>query len=67
VKDRRVKLIAEIVHEADLHDGKFTRTESTGVDLAIRALAEATTDDQELLTQGMAIFDGLYAVLKQKA
>jgi len=36
-----VKLIAEIVHEADLHDGKFTRNESTGVDLAIRALAEA--------------------------
>ena len=42
IKDQRVKLIAEIVHEADLHDGKFTRNESTGVDLAIRALAEAT-------------------------
>lgn len=67
VMDWRVKLIAEIVHEADLHDGKFTRTESTGVDLAIRALAEATTDDQELLTKGLAIFDGLYAVLNQKA
>ena len=31
---RRVKLIAEIVHEADLNDGKFTRQESTGVDPA---------------------------------
>jgi hypothetical protein len=62
-----VKLIAEIVHEADLHDGKFTRNESIGVDLTLRALAEATTDDQDLLTQGMAIFDGLYTVLKQKA
>jgi hypothetical protein len=66
LKDRRVKLIAEIVHEADLHDGKFTRDESTGVDLAIRALAEATGDDHELLERGMAIFDGLYAVLKRK-
>src|SRR3989475_7297096 len=66
IKDRRVKLIAEIVHEADLHDGKFTRTESTGVDLAIRALAEATPDDHDLLERGMAIFDGLHAVLKQK-
>jgi|SRR5438093_214738 len=66
LKDRRVRLIAEIVHEADLHDGKFTRNEATGVDLAIRALAEATPDDNDLLTQGMAMFDGLYAVLKQK-
>jgi hypothetical protein len=66
LKDQRVKLIAEIVHEADLHDGKFTRNESTGVDLAIRALAEATPDDHDLLERGMAIFDGLHVVLKQK-
>ena len=67
LKDRRVKLIAEIVHEADLRDGKFTRDESTGVDLAIRALAESTGDDHDLLERGMAIFDGLYTVLKRRA
>ena len=66
IKDRRVKLIAEIVHEADLHDGKFTRNEATGVDLAINGLVEATPDDDDLLARGMAIFDGLYTVLKQK-
>jgi hypothetical protein len=67
IKDRRVTLIAEIVHEADLHDGKFTRQESTGVDLAIKGLAAATQDDHDLLDRGMAIFDGLYSVLKQKS
>ncbi len=66
IKDRRAKVIAEIVHEADLHDGKFTRNESTGVDLAIKGLAEATQDDHDLLERGMAIFEGLYTVLKQK-
>lgn len=66
LKDRRVKLIAEIVHEADLHDDKFTRGESTGVDLAISGLAASTPDDHELLERGMAIFDGLYAVLRRK-
>lgn len=66
VKDRRVKVIAEIVHEADLRDGKFTRNEATGVDLAIRALAESTDADHDLLERGMAIFEGLYTVLKQK-
>ena len=66
IKDRRVKLIAEIVHEADLHDGKFTRNEAAGVDLAINALVETTPDDHDLLASGMALFEGLYAVLKQK-
>jgi hypothetical protein len=65
VKDRRAKVIAEIVHEADLRDGKFTRDEATGVDLAIKGLAEATPDDHDLLERGMAIFDGLYTVLKR--
>jgi hypothetical protein len=59
-------VIAEIVHEADLHDGKFTRNEAAGVDLAINGLVEATPDDHELLGRGMAMFEGLYAVLKQK-
>lgn len=66
LKDRRVRVIAEMVHEADLHDGKFTRNESIGLDLAVKGLAESTQDDHELLERGMAIFDGLYAVLKQK-
>jgi len=66
LKDRRVKIMAEIVHEADLHDGKFTRNEAIGIDLAVRALAQATPDDHELLERGMAIFDGLHSVLKQK-
>jgi hypothetical protein len=66
IKDRRVKVIAEIVHEADLHDGKFTRNEATGVDLAINGLVEATPDDDDLLARGMAMFEGLYTVLKQK-
>jgi hypothetical protein len=67
IKDRRVKAIAEIIHEADLHDGKFTRNEAAGVDLAINGLVEATPDDHELIERGMAIFEGVYAVLKQKA
>ena len=67
IDDRRVASLAEVVHEADLHDGKFPRAEAVGVDLAIRALAEAIPDDHELLERGMALFDGLYALLKRKA
>jgi hypothetical protein len=67
LNDRRLRTIAEIVHEADLADGKFTRTESPGIDLALRGIGAAIQDDHELLERGMTVFDGLYAVLKQKA
>lgn len=67
IKDRRVQPIAEIVHEADLHDGKFTRNEAIGLDLAINGLVESIPDDDELVERGMALFEGLYAVLKRKA
>jgi len=66
IKDRRVQVIAEIVHEADLHDSKFIRNEAKGVDLAINALVEAMPDDRELLERGMEIFEGLHTVLKRK-
>jgi hypothetical protein len=65
IKDRRVKVIAEIVHEADLHDGKFTRSEAAGFDLAVKGLADAMPDDHELLERGAVLFDGLYRVLKR--
>ena len=67
VKDRRIRSIAEIVHEADLKDGKFARSEAVGIDLAVSGLVAAIPDDQELLERGMKLFDGLYTTLKQKA
>jgi hypothetical protein len=67
VKDRRLQTIAEIVHAADLDDGKFTRPEARGIDLAVSGLVAAIPDDHELLERGMALFNGLYATLKRQA
>ncbi|MBM3220416.1 MAG: chromate resistance protein [Candidatus Rokubacteria bacterium] len=61
LRDRRVKRLAEIVHEADLRDGKYPHDEARGIDVAIRALVAASPDDHRVLEQGMTLFDGLYA------
>ena len=61
LRDRRLTRLAEIVHEADLRDGKFPRDEARGVDLVIRGLLAAHSDDHEVLTHGLALFEGLYA------
>jgi len=67
LRDRRVARLAEVVHEADLRDGKFPREEARGIDVAIRALLAASPDDHEVLAHGMTLFEGLYATTSRKA
>jgi hypothetical protein len=66
MRDRRLTHLAEIVHEADLRDGKFPRDEARGIDLAIRGFLAANSDDHDVLTHGLALFEGLYAGASRK-
>ena len=66
LRDRRLTRLAEVVHEADLRDGKFAHEEARGIDIAIRALLAASPDDHQVLTQGMAVFEGLYATTPRR-
>jgi hypothetical protein len=67
LRDRKLAILAEIVHEADLKDQKFARDEARGIDLALRGLLSAIKDDHEALAQGMTLFDGLYATIGERA
>jgi len=67
LRDRRLIRLAEVVHEADLRDGKYVHEEARGIDVAIRALLAASPDDHLVLAQGMALFEGLYATTPTKA
>jgi hypothetical protein len=60
LRDRRLARLAEVVHEADLRDGKFAREEARGIDLAIRGFLAASADDHQVLVHGFALFEGLY-------
>jgi hypothetical protein len=66
LKDRRLSRLAEVVHEADLRDGKYPREEARGIDLAIRALLAASPDDHQVLAQGMTLLEGLYATTSRR-
>lgn len=67
LRDRRLTRLAEIVHEADLRDGKFPRDEARGVDLVIRGFLAANADDHQVLEHGLALFEGLYTGASRKA
>jgi hypothetical protein len=65
-RDPALAALAEIVHEADLRDGKYAREEARGLDLAIRGLLAAMPDDAAVLATGLTLFEGLHATLGGK-
>jgi hypothetical protein len=60
VRNRRVKAIAEIIHDADLADEKFGRKEGYGIDEVLKGWARQRISDQDLLDRGMELIEGLY-------
>ena len=58
-------VLAEIVHEADIDDGKFDAPEAPGLDSVLRGLSLTCTDD-ETLAVATRIFDGLYEFHRQR-
>lgn len=60
IRDAKVLAIAQIVHDADLRDDKFGRSEGQAIDAVLVGWAEQSIDDDELLKRGMELFDGLY-------
>ena len=52
--------LAEIVHDIDLKDGKFGRSEAPGIERLITGLALANPEDEARLERGLILFDELY-------
>lgn len=64
IRDSRVKAIAEIVHDADLHDNKFGRPEGEGLDRVLIGWAKQDMPDDELLRRGIEMIEALYQVVR---
>ena len=67
LRDRRLTRLAELVHEADLRDGKYPHEAARGIDVAVRALLAASPDDHTVLANGMTLFEGLYTNTPRKS
>jgi hypothetical protein len=65
LQDPALNGIAAIVHDLDLKDGRFRPPEAAAVGLVIEGLRLAHADDQELLAQGMMLFEAIYRALSQ--
>jgi hypothetical protein len=63
LKDPALLAVAEIIHDLDLKDGKFSRPETSGVGRLLSGLCALHEDDFERLDAGIAFFDMLYGSL----
>jgi len=65
IQDKAAHKIGEMIHDADLDDEKFQRTECIGIDRVLKGWAREGISDQEILRRGLQCFDGLYAFLRR--
>ena len=65
ISDKTLRAIGEMVHDADLEDEKFQRTECAGLDRVFKGWAKSGIEDEEILVRGAACFDGLYSFLRR--
>lgn len=64
--DRILQRLGEMIHEADLADGKFAVVEAIGIDRMLKGLAHLGWNDEQILQHGFISFDALYARLKEE-
>lgn len=57
---KKLKIVSEVIHDADLNDEKFGRTEGIGLDRVLTGWAKQGLSDEELLRRGMELIEGLY-------
>lgn len=65
IRDKRVSVMGQIVHDADLFDEKFGRKEGFGVDEVMKGWARQNLSDAELLERGMQMAEGIYQSLRE--
>ena len=66
LKDAALRAIAEIIHDIDLKDGKFGRTEVAGIRTLMEGIGAATRDDTQRIARGTEVFNDLYEYFRKK-
>ena len=67
VDDPGLHAIAEIVHEIDLHDGRYAPLELAGVKAILDGWHRSSLSDAELESHGIGLFEGLFVGLSGRS
>jgi hypothetical protein len=65
IEDGAAQRLSEMIHDADLEDGKFQRVECVGLNMVFEGWAKIGLSDDEILSKGVECFEALYQKLKK--
>jgi hypothetical protein len=65
LNDGGLRPIAEIIHEIDLHDDRYTWPETPGIETLLNGWCQSDMTDKELELRGITLFEGLYAAFSR--
>ncbi len=65
--DPALRVMAEIVHEIDLHDERYVRSEIDGIEAILDGWQQTSWPDAEREAHGIAFFEGLYQTCSDHA
>ena len=65
ISDKRVLVLAQAIHDADIEDGKFGRHEGHAMNQILRGWAAQNVPDDQLLRRGMDLIEGFYNSIPQ--
>ena len=60
LQGKALRVLGEMIHDADLKDEKYSRMEAVAVDKILKGWMSKGMADDELLSKGMELIDGLY-------
>jgi hypothetical protein len=66
LRDPALQALAEIVHDIDLKDSKFSRQDALGFERLVAGIAMAHKEDEQRLARACAVLDDLYEYFKRK-
>ncbi|MBI5588969.1 MAG: chromate resistance protein [Deltaproteobacteria bacterium] len=64
LEDRALLPVSEVVHDIDLKDAKFGRSETDGFYALLAGLVASQADDDRRMREGLGLFENLYAFYK---
>jgi hypothetical protein len=66
LQDRALFSLAEVVHDIDLKDAKYGRSETDGFNALLTGLVASHPDDNQRIQEGFRLFENLYAYFERQ-
>jgi hypothetical protein len=66
IGDNALRQIAEIIHDIDLKESKFARSETAGIALIVNAICTKHKGDSDRIERGTVLLDDLYDFFRKR-